>query len=100
MTDEALAQLIREVDDYLEAGPVGLYEFLWILNGEKVEGTRDDHLRHAKRALDSLLRAERGHLITLIWAQPDSEAELSRSVEDRDFDDPREDGSYVAITRG
>jgi|Tabmets5t2r1_1033131.scaffolds.fasta_scaffold151928_2 hypothetical protein len=99
MNDGPVKLLIQEIEDYLDAGSVGLYEFMWILNSEKVEGSKDDHRRLARQALDHLLLQKRGHLISLMWAQPDTQQDLNRDIRPEDFDDPQEDIPYVAITR-
>jgi len=98
MNDDALRSLIQDVDDYLDAGHVGLYEFLWILNGEKVPGSREEHLQIAQKALEHLVENKRGRLISVMWAQPGTEKDLDRDVRPEDFNDPQ-DGPYVAITR-
>lgn len=98
MTTDPIELLVQEVEDLLRAGPVGLYEFLWILNSEQIEGSKDQHLRIARQALDRLLKDDESRLIALLWAQPDSERDLDREVRDDDFDDP-DDDPYVAIIR-
>jgi hypothetical protein len=96
--DDPVDALIQEVDDYLDISAVGLYEFMWILNGDKVEGSRDQHRDYAFRALRSLLDKDRGRLVLLVWPGKDPVAELNREVEPDDFNDPGDD-PYVAITR-
>src|SRR5262245_66587452 len=99
MTDDpVVGNLVQEVDDYLDVSAVGLYEFLWILNGEKIEGSKDEHLRYAEAALKTLLRNGRGRLVLLVWPGKDPVGELDRDVEPDDFNDPGDD-HYVAITR-
>jgi hypothetical protein len=90
--------LVQEVEDLLPAGRVGLYEFMWILNSEQVDGTREEHRRIAMQALDRLLEVDGSRLTTEIWARPDTEQDLGRDVQPDDFNDPGED-PYVAITR-
>jgi|RhiMetdeSRZDD1v2_1073273.scaffolds.fasta_scaffold39774_2 hypothetical protein len=92
---EALAQ---EVDDYLDISSVGLYEFMWMLNGDMVPGSKDEHREYALRALRSLLEQDRGRLVLLAWPSDNIVAELDREVQPEDFNDPGDD-PYVAITR-
>jgi hypothetical protein len=99
MTDDTVRLLIQEVDDLLDAGEVGLYEFMWFLNNKDVEGSTDDHRVLARKALDLLLKENRGRLISLVWAQPGTEKDLDRDVRLEDFNDPQQDVPYVAITR-
>jgi hypothetical protein len=99
MSADPVQMLIQEVDDLLDAGEVGLYEFLWILNGEKVAGSEDDHRHLARQALDHLLEEKRGRLISLVWAQPGTEQDLDRDVRSEDFEAPQLDVPYVAISR-
>jgi|SRR5215510_16179678 len=91
--------LVQEVDDYLDMSSVGLYEFMWILNGDKVEGSKDQHREYALTALRSLLEDNRGRLVLLLWPSDEVVAELERDIEPEDFNDPRADTPYVAITR-
>ena len=99
MTNDPVELLVQEVEDLLPAGRVGLYEFMWILHSEKVEGSRDHHRQIARRALEELLRQDGSRLITLIWAQQDTEEDLQREVRDEDFEDQQLDIPYVAIAQ-
>jgi hypothetical protein len=99
MADDPVELLIQETRDYLDAGSVGLYEFMWILNSEKAEGSKADHRILAQQALDHLLEDKSIRLISLMWAQPGTEQDLNRDVRQEDFDDPQEGLPYVAITR-
>jgi hypothetical protein len=98
MSRDPVEVLVQEVDDLLQAGPVGLYEFMEILKGEEVDGSPDQHREYATQALQILLENGRGRLVSLIWAQPDAMTDLMRPVEARDFDGLQED-PYVGISR-
>jgi hypothetical protein len=63
MIDNPVEILVQEVDDYLDAGPVGLYEFVWILNGHNVEASPGELRMYAKRALETALETQRGRLV-------------------------------------
>jgi hypothetical protein len=99
MTNDAVSLLVQEIGDYLDAGSVGLYEFMWILNSEKVEGSKEEHRRIAQQALDQLLKDEQVRPISLMWAQPHTQQDLNREIRPDDFDDPQDDIPYIAITR-
>jgi hypothetical protein len=98
MTRDPVEILVQEVDDLLEAGPVGLYEFMEILKGEDVEGSRDQHRKYAAQALQILLDRGRGRPVSLVWAQPDAMTDLTRPIEARDFDELGDD-PYAGISR-
>lgn len=96
---DPVTMLVQEVNDYLDVSHVGLYEFMWILNSERVPGTTDQRRLIARQALDRLLEEPDCRLISAVWAQQGTEADLGRDVEDGDFDDIPEDLVYTAITR-
>lgn len=98
MSRDPVEVLVQEVDDLLQAGPVGLYEFIEILKGEKVEGSPDEHREYARRALQLLLENGRGRLVSLVWAQPEATTDLTRPVAANDFDGLQDD-PYVGISR-
>lgn len=98
MTTDPVEILVQEVEDLLSAGRGGLYELMWILNSEKIDGTKDEHRSLAMRALNRLLEEDGSRLVTEIWAQPDTEHDLDRDVQPDDFNDPTDD-PYVAITK-
>ena len=98
MTDDPVAMLVQEVDDYLDISAVRLYEFLWILNGEKIEGSKDQHRLYAEAALKTLLDERNCRLVLLVWPGKNPIGSLDRDVQPDDFNDPGED-PYVAITR-
>jgi len=90
--------LVQEVDDYLDISAVGLYEFMWMLNGDTVPGSKDQHREYALRALRSLLEQDRGRLVLLVWPGKDPVGTLDREIKPEDFNDPT-DEPYVAIAR-
>ena len=99
MTDDPVRLLVQEVDDYLEVSAVGLYEFIWILRGNKVEGSFDQLVHYAEQALRVLLENEQNRLVQLAWPDQEPIAELQRESQPHDFDEPTEDAPYVAMAR-
>ncbi len=82
----------------MTAGAVGLYEFMWILNGTSAELSRDDRVSVAEQALQTLLDGQRVRLVWRVWAKP----ELSTRAESfsptlSDWNDPVLDEPYLAI---
>jgi hypothetical protein len=98
MSQNTSALLVAEIDELLAAGPVGLYEFMWILRGAKKPGTVAEWKATARQALDTLL-AEGRRLVRMHWPEREEfPLPADYQVRDEDFDDIPEDGWYVAIT--
>lgn len=91
--------LVREVDELLNVGSVGLYEFMWILNSAGSVRSEATRLQYARQALRTLLENDSDRLVLLMWAQPDYLKELHREVEPEDFGDQQLEAPYVAIVR-
>lgn len=92
--------LAREVADLLDAGSVGLYEFLWILRGAVPDMSDETACSTAGQALERLLREGAGRLVWLTWPSDDV---VERSVETTpgpdDWRDPSAGRPYLAVAR-
>lgn len=101
MTEDDIAWLIEEIDESLDAGVVGLYEFVWTLHGGPYPDVPAKDLLHICRPVLDKFLAEPG--VTLAWydwpprepVRPATEADL----DDHSFDDIGDDGRYLAIDR-
>jgi hypothetical protein len=99
MSHEAVAALVQEMRDLLDAGPVGLYEFAWWLNSAHAAMPPAERESVARQALDRML-AEPG--TDLIWCHwPDTTlGPADRSDLGPDpFADIPPDGRYLALDR-
>lgn len=66
---DATTWLVGEVVDLLDAGPVGLYEFIWLLRGSDLIATLSDEQvqSRAAAALTVLIENGEGSLVWLDW---------------------------------
>jgi hypothetical protein len=92
-----LDYLQREVEDLLDAGVVGLYEFPQILRGEAPDMPDPEVHAHASAVLDRLLASGRTRLVWDRWAdsQPPVDAG-SAAPQERDWQAPP-DERYLAV---
>lgn len=68
MTSEPPEQwLTREVSDLLEAGSVGLYELVWLLNGSDFQLGDADKRAVAHTVTNSIVRSHQAQLYELAW---------------------------------
>lgn len=97
MDHELVDYMRREVLDLLDAGRVGLYEFIGIGRGHAPE-LSDAVLRvHARAALSQLLVSADARLAWQVWGQPDRVAPADDAVPgDEDWSDPT-DAPYLAV---
>jgi nitrogen fixation-related uncharacterized protein len=92
--------LSSEVRDFLDVGAVGLYEFIWALRSGQPGVKADDRTAIAESALRQLLVSEPARLILLTWPHLGSGGDVElAAVRASDWDDPPEDGTYVALKR-
>ena len=100
MTSDVTTWLVQEVSDLLDAGSVGLYEFIWLLRGSEVELSEEQLRVHAKEALDRLQLAGQGSLVWLEW--PNANAVEGPKVvvpKPSDWADPENGRRYLALAR-
>ena len=100
MNEEAVTELVQETLDLLDAGEVGLYEFMWDLNTTHTELSIEERRAVARQALDQLLAEPDVELIWMKW--PGSTAIRRASIEDVGADawnDIGDDKLYLAIDR-
>lgn len=98
MSAMSSAELASEVRDLLDVGPVGLYEFRWVLAGKGVRDARKQVLV-AGAALDEL-RAEGHDLAWVEWPTMDvlrSETRPGSALPIEVWDDPTEGEPLLAI---
>jgi hypothetical protein len=68
MTSESPEQwLTREVGDLLEAGSVGLYELLWLLNGSNFQLVDANKKAIAYKVTNSIVSSRQAQLYELAW---------------------------------
>ena len=100
MTTDTVSWLTQEVHDLLDAGSVGLYEFMWTLNTPDQPLSVDERRSVARQALQHLLDEPGVELAWLRW--PDW-TELRKitidELPDDPWHDPDENGMYVALVR-
>jgi hypothetical protein len=96
MNDEVVHQLIREVAGLLDAGVVGLYEFVDQIRDDHPEMTSIELQAHAEAALRQL-RADGHRLVWAAWARPGDTRDASEVVPSpRDWSSLQQD-PYLAI---
>ncbi len=99
MTDD-IAWLVEEIDESLDAGQVGLYEFVWTLHSRYPNAPATELLHICRPVLDEFLKDANVTLGWYVWPKfgavgPATEADL----DDHAFDDIGEDGRYLGIER-
>lgn len=68
MTSESPEQwLTREVGDLLDAGSVGLYELIWLLNGSNFQLDDANKKTIAYTVVDNIVKSDRAELYELVW---------------------------------
>lgn len=67
MTDEDVAWLIDEIDESLDVGQVGLYEFIWALRSRHPNAPIETLRPVAQRALERMRETDDIVLIKLVW---------------------------------
>jgi len=92
--------LVREVLDLLDAGPVGLYEFLWCLASKSAPPhAKGERLEIARQALQVLRAGRSVELVDAVWCEDARQPFTGEVSAEAIWDEPRGDGSYVALTR-
>lgn len=100
MTTDVVTWLVQEVSDLLDAGSVGLYEFIWLLRGSHIESSEEQHRVHAREALDRLLLTGEGSLIWLKWPSENAVEGPKVVVPDpAAWADPTSGERYLALAR-
>ncbi len=98
MTPDPVAWLTQEVRDLLDAGPVGLYEFRWLLRGAHPQMSETDQRTYAQASLDALLDAHAGTLTRLRWPDNDPCGHVARDGLPTDaWNEPTEGIEYIAL---
>ena len=96
--DESVDRVLQEVDEMLDAGQVGLYEFLEVLRGDFPELSEQDCLAIAKAAWARIEGRDR--LVWLVWPSFDPVPGPATAGEQREhWETPRGGVPYPAIER-
>jgi hypothetical protein len=99
MNGAVVDDLVGEVAEYLSAGSVGLYEFIWILRTDHPEVPAGEQRRYASAALERLLQDADIRLVSQAWAESGTQQIVSGvQVSDEDWNDPT-DKPYLAVIR-
>jgi hypothetical protein len=94
-----LNYLRREVEDLLDVGRVGLYEFIEILRGEAPELSTDQLEAYATAVLNQLLADGDVRLVWEVWAKDVPQEDATGTTPTRrDWAGPPEE-RYLAIDR-
>ncbi|MCW2540066.1 MAG: hypothetical protein JWN95_1791 [Frankiales bacterium] len=100
MTDSAVTWLVGEVSDLLDAGSVGLYEFVWILRGGIPEMADVERHLTAGHALERLLSEGTCHLVRLEWPSEDViDGAIGVAPGPGDWREPSQGNPYLAVAR-
>ena len=100
MTSDDTAWLFEEIDQLLDAGEVGLYEFVWTLHARYPKAPAIELLHICLPALDALLANSQVTLGWYEWPKPDRIREATESdLDDHAFDDIGAEGRYLGIER-
>ena len=97
--DPAVTLALRgEVEDMLDAGRVGLYEFVQFIP-EHAGLSPEDELRHARAVLEELLTSGQVRLVWDFWSGDRPPEDATGVVPtQRDFEDPPQD-RFLAVVR-
>lgn len=98
--DNPETRLAGEIEDLLDAGSVGLYEFIWQARSSLPTASDEERRQYARTALGDLLARDNIRLILLAWPKAEvvGEASIDHLPADA-WEDPVEGKPYVAITR-
>jgi len=97
MNEVIVEQLAHEVSDLLDAGDVGLYEFIWILRSDQPDLAEREYRGYAQAALQRLLAVKEARLVWKRWADVDYEMDASDvTIDDAAWNDPTDD-PYLAV---
>lgn len=98
MSGDRTEWLVQEVSDLLDAGDVGLYEFIWLLRGVRPDASSEELRRTATAALDRLRQRGQVKLMRSIWPSKfDGPVPQDHVLTFSDWDDPKEDGRYLTV---
>jgi hypothetical protein len=100
MSKDPVAWLAREVTDLLDAGSVGLYEFIWLLRDTFPTMTEGELRAHAAEALELLQQGGAGRLVWLRWPAEDVVESAPLVVPSASaWGDPSDGKPYLALSR-
>ena len=99
-TDDARTSwLIDEIDESLDAGPVGLYEFVWTLRGRSPDASTAELKTTSATALERLRARRQLQLVYLQWPQSaPMESAAWVDIDSAAWDDIGPTGRYLAVT--
>ena len=95
---EIVDSLVQEVRDLIGVKSFGLYELIWALNTDHPELSLEDKIDFSMQAVRELVTVDALHLVKLRWPSEEVVDEMTLDELNRShFDDPPEDGPYVAL---
>jgi hypothetical protein len=98
MTVDRVDWLVQEINDLLDVGDVGLYEFIWTLRSDFPEASELENRADAEAALKRILDGGDRRLIWRIWASNEPVVGMpSPSHDPKDWADPQLGVPYIAI---
>jgi hypothetical protein len=98
MTDD-IEWLVQEISDLLDAGQVGLYEFVWVLHQRYPDAPAASLLHICRPVLDEFLKDPAVQLGWYVWPSSEPIRPASRDdLTDHAFDDIGPD-PYLGIER-
>jgi hypothetical protein len=100
MSNPTVDWLVQEMSDFLDAGSVGLYEFIDELNDPENPLPLDQRRAIAREALDRLLQRDHLEIQRRQWGRFDNLGTVRPDSLPADaWQPPDDDGMYLAITR-
>ncbi|BAX96523.1 hypothetical protein MSTE_01193 [Mycobacteroides stephanolepidis] len=98
MTENVNSQLVQDIEDLLDAGAVGLYEFIWTLRSELPDAPIDRLRDLAAAALQHLIKAREVDTVLLVWPHSDPIGTFdANNLTVTVWDDPVENQPYPAL---
>ena len=98
MMDDGVKWLEQEVVDLLDAGPVGLYEFISLLRARWPAEPVESYRNVAAAVLRLVLADGAMQLVRLKWPwEQRTQVPTSTAPQPEDWDDPGDDGMYIAV---
>lgn len=97
---ELVSWLVREIEDLLDAGSVGLYELIWAINSRVPQMASDETISIAEKALEQLLQSSDVGLLLLKWPIDEISSSIGiDSISQTAWNEPSQDGTYYALRR-
>jgi hypothetical protein len=98
-SDEVVAHVIQEVDDMLDAGRVGLYEFCEVLRSDIPGPTEDEYVEIARYVYAQMLARGGIRLVWYVWPLDLVPGPATAGEDRAHWETPRGGVPYPAIER-